>query len=376
MENYIYLFGLLLTAVCSLSLELNKFPLKLELQNVNIIFRHGDRTPEKFRGEMYPTDPNINNTFYPMGYGGLTNNGKLRAYSLGQFLREKYDNFLGDIYLPEDIMARSTNFDRTKMSLLAVLAALYPPNKIQKWYQTLNWQPIPIDYENPKQDSLLMPTGCPRFKAMEREIRQLPEVLKKSLEFKELLRKLTHWSGNNMTHCKSIYNLYNTLVVEKTMNLKIPQWADDILANGELEKGVAFHIQLKNYNTTLRKFNGGRLLRKMTNNMISRIDGNLEKGKKMNLYSAHDINVIAHLLTLGVSEAHQPFFTSAVILELYRDFNNNYHVQVLYYKGDSKKAEIMTIPNCTSTIDNMCEFNQFCDLMNTTTPSSEELLCT
>lgn len=370
------LFLLLLTSVCVLSLEFNEVPSKLELQNVNIVFRHGDRTPEKFRGETYPTDPNINNTFYPMGYGGLTNSGKLRAYSLGNFLRIKYGKFLGSTYLSKDIMARSTNFDRTKLSLLLVLAALYPPDSTQKWHPTLNWQPVAINYENWNQDFLLMPTGCPRFKAMEKAIRKLPEVIKKSLEFTQVWKRLSILSGKIIAHGKSAYNLYNTFIAEKSMNLSIPQWAEDLLANGELDASVAFHIQMKNYNETLRKFNGGRLLRKMTNDMISLTKGTLKNGKKLNIYSAHDINVIAHLLTLGVGEPHQPFFTSAVILELYRDYEKNYYVQLLYYKGDSQKAEKLKIPNCTLTFDGMCEFNEYLDLINSLTPSSEEIFCT
>lgn len=72
----------------------------------------------------------------------------------------------------------------------------------------------------------------------------------------------------------------------------------------------------------------GRLLRKMTNDMIAKIDGKLENEKKINLYSSHDINVAAQLLALGVTKPHHPYYTSAVILELYRDELKNYYVQV------------------------------------------------
>lgn len=35
------------------------------------LFRHGDRTPDKVG--MYPTDPHLNDTYYPYGLGALTN---------------------------------------------------------------------------------------------------------------------------------------------------------------------------------------------------------------------------------------------------------------------------------------------------------------
>ena len=65
----------------------------------------------------------------------------------------------------------------------------------------------------------------------------------------------------------------------------------------------------------------------MSEDMIARKNGSLKKGKKIELYSAHDINVAAHLLALGVDKPHVPYFTSAVILELYR-VNDVYYVQV------------------------------------------------
>ena len=37
------------------------------------MFRHGDRAPDFEIGEGFPNDPNINNTFFPMRSGGMTN---------------------------------------------------------------------------------------------------------------------------------------------------------------------------------------------------------------------------------------------------------------------------------------------------------------
>lgn len=36
------------------------------------IFRHGDRTPDNNGREMFPNDPYINYSFYPIGLGQLT----------------------------------------------------------------------------------------------------------------------------------------------------------------------------------------------------------------------------------------------------------------------------------------------------------------
>lgn len=59
--------------------------------------RHGARVP----ADTYPNDPYINETFYPYGWGHLTNNGKSVLYQTGEFLRERYDDFLGEYYRPD-----------------------------------------------------------------------------------------------------------------------------------------------------------------------------------------------------------------------------------------------------------------------------------
>ena len=65
-----------------------------------------------------------------------------------------YQGFLGSTYIPDDVYARSTDYDRTKMTLQLVLSALYPPNSLQKWKSDLNWQPIPTKYVPEPQDDL------------------------------------------------------------------------------------------------------------------------------------------------------------------------------------------------------------------------------
>jgi len=86
--------------------------------------------------------------------------GKKRAYELGLLLRDKYHKFLGDLYYPPNVYARSTWIIRTKMTLQLVLAALYPPVEIQKWNSELSWQPVDIIYFPMEEDDLLFPIMC------------------------------------------------------------------------------------------------------------------------------------------------------------------------------------------------------------------------
>lgn len=59
------------------------------------------------------------------------------------------------------VLARSTDYIRTKMSLMLVLSALYPPKGKQIWNHELKWQPMPITYSPAKNDILLTSDECP-----------------------------------------------------------------------------------------------------------------------------------------------------------------------------------------------------------------------
>lgn len=82
--------------------------------------------------------------------------GKLAQYQQGQYLRARYDNFLGALYSPDIIVAQTTDVDRTKMSAQLELAGLWPPAPSQQWNRDLLWQPIPLHSEPLDRDSVSM----------------------------------------------------------------------------------------------------------------------------------------------------------------------------------------------------------------------------
>lgn len=57
---------------------------------------------------------------------------------------------------------------------------------------------------------------------------------------------------------------------------------------------------------------------------------NGELGKKLFLYSAHDVTVVAVLKALGVYFPHVPKFSSATILELHQ-INGDYFIKVFTF---------------------------------------------
>ena len=64
------------------------------LRLVQIVFRHGDRTPV---GPWGATDPNPE-SIWPQGFGQLTDQGKRQLFQLGGKIKDRYKGFLNNEY--------------------------------------------------------------------------------------------------------------------------------------------------------------------------------------------------------------------------------------------------------------------------------------
>ena len=66
-------------------------------------------------------------------------------YALGRWLRTRYKNLVGPEWIPDEVVARSTDIDRTLMSAACNLAAFYyPEHDDEKFEEGLSWIPTPI----------------------------------------------------------------------------------------------------------------------------------------------------------------------------------------------------------------------------------------
>ncbi|XP_044010439.1 uncharacterized protein LOC122854092 [Aphidius gifuensis] len=335
------------------------------IEFLSVIFRHGDRTPDV---GGYPNDPYKNFDFAPEGRGQLTNTGKMREYRLGEKIRELYGDFIGDTYSPSIVNARSTDFDRTKMSLQLVLAALFKPNDKQIWNENLNWQPTIVDFVPGYLDVLMVPQQCPQYLKELSRVNNLPEIQARLNKLSGLMKNLTKWTGKSIETSADIFFLYITLSIEDSLNLTLPEWTKGIYPNGLLLNGTILHYETISYTTKLKRLNGGMLLQNITENMLDVISNKTEFKNKMYLYSGHEENVAAFLITLGVYDRQVPQFSSAVFLELLSD-SGEYYVQVRHYKGIPEETITLKIPGC----DELCPFKKFLKLMEPVTPEGDEL---
>ncbi|XP_051168250.1 venom acid phosphatase Acph-1-like [Leptopilina boulardi] len=326
---------------------------KETLKLVSVVFRHGDRTPI-VPVEQYPNDPYKDYTYGNQNHSVLTESGKWRAYKLGEFLKNNYRTFLDST--PESVEARCTDVNRTKESLNFVLKALYPNFVIPK-------------ITNPIfNDSLLLPQMCKKFIIDYLKLSKSPNVMKEIIELDDFMKNLSLLTGKTIRTFSDIHLIYTTLENEKFLNFTLPSWTEDLFPDGNILKGAALQYKLLNYNENLKEQSGGILIRKFIDDMLSVKYGTMKK--KLFLYSAHDITVVAVLQALGVYFPHVPKFSSAVILELH-EIIGNYFVKVVHYLGVPGEKVELKIPNCKI----MCPLDKFTRLMKNVLPPKVNLSC-
>ncbi|XP_045435249.1 prostatic acid phosphatase isoform X9 [Pipistrellus kuhlii] len=210
-----------------------------ELKFVTLVFRHGDRSPI----DTFPNDP-IKETSWPQGFGQLTQMGMEQHYELGEYIRKRYGKFLNESYKHQQVYVRSTDIDRTLMSAMTNLAALFPPDGISLWNPNLPWQPIPVHTVPLMEDRLLfLPfKNCPRFQELESETLKSEEFQKRLQPYKDFIETLPKLSGY---HGKDLFRIwskvYDPLFCEHDTTISGLQMALDVF-NGILPPYASCHI--------------------------------------------------------------------------------------------------------------------------------------
>ncbi|XP_046419850.1 venom acid phosphatase Acph-1-like [Neodiprion fabricii] len=340
-----------------------------EVKLLHVLFRHGDKVPD-IEFQNYPLDPYGNHSYYPIGSGGLTNDGKMREYKIGKMLRDRYNDFFGPNYLPDEIYARSTAMHRTQMSLQLVLAGLFPPIGQQIWNPDLPWQPVSVFSENINEDFLLFPQDCSMYQKAYRNFLQSKEARQQINKYNSILAYLTKHTGKTVDTTSATYYLYNLLKEEELQGLTLPSWSSEVYPFPMMNITI-LSFDHRSYTTQLKRLNGGVLLKRITGDMQDLRRGCLKpRERKAFFYSAHENNVAAMARTLGTNVPQLPAYGSTIIFETLqdRDKDDEYFVRVLHYTGVTEKLITQTIPGCSE----VCPLDEFLKLLRDVIPDQTE----
>lgn len=352
------------TFVFLLSLFASSSQSEFHLELVQVLMRHGERTP--LAKEVYPKDPHKISTYEPWDLGQLTNQGKLTEYRIGTMLRQRYNEFLGPIYHPRDIYAVSSDTDRTKMSLQLMLAGLYPPDEIQTWNSDLRWLAIPTHYAPKKVDMLLKSEHSSIYKTALTEVKMMKEIRDKIAIYKDFYTFLSEKTGLVIEGPCLVFEMFHLLTSQKSMNLTLPEWCTDEVYR-KMQDIVVLEYNIRSYTTQLKRLNGGMLVKKFIENM--NVNSNRTIPRKMYVYSGHEVNLAGFARAHNISEPRIPGYGSTFIFEKLRDEHDNFFIRIILWSGSTEKLMTMKLPGC----DEICPLKTYLELVREIIPSDQEV---
>ncbi|XP_003394436.1 venom acid phosphatase Acph-1 [Bombus terrestris] len=335
-----------------------------EVELVQVVFRHGDRTPTK--SELYKNLA-YNPIYDSLGYGQLTDAGKIREFRLGAILRKRYRAFLGDHHKYGSVYAYSSDIDRTKMSLQLVLGGLYPP--ILNEMGHLELSPIATHYVPLILDNLMFPMLCPAYLKEYIQTKVSSSVRAIVSKNKELFQYLANYTGSDMIldPIFSTYKLHHFLTTQESMNITLPEWATKDVER-KMNSLVKLEYDLQSHNTAMKRLNGGFLVKEFIKNMDAKKTRN---SPKIYVYSGHEVNVAAFARAHDLTQPEMPFFGSTIIVEKLRNCAGKQFVRMLHWSGTEDKLFTYTIPNCGE----ICPYEKYVRHMKRVIPSDEESDC-
>ncbi|XP_065361200.1 venom acid phosphatase Acph-1-like [Calliphora vicina] len=308
------------------------------LKLAHVLFRHGIRTPVN----TYANDPYKNGTFFPYGWGHLTNDGKRDLFEMGKWLGRRYQDFVALYYKPDLVYARSTASPRTLMSMATVLAGMFPPsNTPMEWNPKMDWQPIPIFSEPLDKDiTLRMQTECKAYTEMKNNLENFEDP-------EGLFEQLTELTGDNVTKADDVNSIFITLWAEQLYGLELPEWTLDYYPDKMRFMAEQSYADL-GATTEMQRLKAGPFLQSLMQQMLDKINGTLKPlERKMFLYSAHDWTITNVLIGLKVWKRQMPNFAALILFELHQDMDTQeYYMELYYQNGPKSSLEPLTLPGC------------------------------
>ncbi|KAL0830088.1 hypothetical protein ABMA28_003545 [Loxostege sticticalis] len=325
-----------------------------ELVLTFLVHRHGDRTPIELT-TMLSNDPEkLVELSKPYGYGQLTNVGLRRGYQLGESIRERYNDFIAPRYNRSEIYIRSTDSTRAKMTILAALAAIYPPQE-NSWSQDIAWTPVPYTTVPPLYDFNLASSNCPVYTSAQMALMTSSTPMDK--KYSDVLELLTRKTGIPVTQLPAlVYALYDVYTSQLSLGLPIDPEIQAAWPEVEAAAGAAIDIVFgdKNYIA----LQAGVFLNEFYQAASDRISG--ANSQVVRIYSAHDFNVYSlESVTKILNKQGVPKYGSAYALELRRVVKSGkYVVAPVYLPSPGEDFIHLEVEGCGA----VCDFDQFVDI--------------
>lgn len=366
-------------------------PANSELIQVISVSRHGDRSPLAVlphEGEeegvtwecALPVYETVSNTpgyqheyIRPTGAhashmwkgnctdGQLTLRGGMQCYNMGAALRSIYItklNFLPSNYDPTKLYVESSEFERTRESMMSMMLGFYPPS-------TRNGQQIHFRIQSGAA-SQLYPNDklCPRISTLWAGNKEQEEWKARMAAIAPILEKLhrigktgglSAWKSE-----KSVGSWHDTLRARSCHGLPLPCSEDgsECVTAEEAQKifDQADYENMHLYDgEEVQRLSIGTFAQRLVDlfNKTIFLNGENDYYKYLH-FSAHDSTIVA-LLAAFKNPIVFPPYASTLIFELWKNKSTGEFMLRLMFNG-----EPVALPDCSST---MCPFDEFYDMV-------------
>nr|XP_004658996.3 lysophosphatidic acid phosphatase type 6 [Jaculus jaculus] len=370
---------------------------RLELKLVQVVFRHGARSPLKplpleeqveWNPQLLEVPPQTQFDYtvtnlaggpkphspYDSQYqkttlkgglfaGQLTKVGMKQMFALGERLRKNYVEdipFLSPIFNPKEVFIRSTNMYRNLESTRCLLAGLFQRQKEG---------PIVIHTDDASSE-VLYPNYQSCWVLRER-IRDRKKAAALQPEISEDLKKVKAAIGVDSGDEVDFFVLLDNLAAEEVHSVPscpalkrfarlIEQRAVDTalyLMHQEDREGLQMSV--------------GPFLHILEGNLLKAVDPATPPGqlRKLYLYATHDVTLMPLLMALGIFDHKWPPFAADLTMELYQHRESKEWFVQLSYHGEEQVPR-----GCP---DKLCPLDQFLNTLSayTVDPQKYRTLC-
>ncbi|XP_029980075.1 lysophosphatidic acid phosphatase type 6 isoform X1 [Sphaeramia orbicularis] len=351
-----------------------------ELKLVQVVFRHGARTPLKSIPDVMeaqwvpnllepPAHTDINYTVtdlhggprppapvedsyrknvltggtYP---GQLTSVGMQQLYELGKRLRRRYieeSAFLSPTFSPPEVYVRSTNIVRTIESAKCLVAGLFQQKQKEVVPIVTTEAESEILYPNYHGCKLLKTLGGHRWA----ESSTLPDIAADLQSIQNALGIAAH------QHVDFIL-IRDDMVARETHGLPCPPVLDTWRNKVEQRAvDMIYHIYDPSKRENLQLC-VGPLLHTLLDNIDQKLqETSSEPNRKLFLYSAHDTTLIPCLMALGIFDMRWPPYAADITVELHKHQQTNEAFVKVSYIGQDQ-----LLPGCSGVYCPLQEFKQ------------------